>query len=204
MYLYLYYTYIYIQMYVCMYMYMYTCTCMSCMYSMSWIHIYRCISIQSPSRHHLARCQRRRWQCQRLEFLVHWECRGFTRNPIPPPLNTTMFASNALEEWMHFWRIPLTLGRKNRVFFFGGKKNRDFDETGNGNYSLGTIIERTTSSRRGPNFFSSTRRCRPHSCQQTCELKFKIVFLQAKANVPSPFKQYKKLGNASNLVQYHF
>jgi len=56
-------------MYVCTYMCMYTCTCMSCIYSMSWINRYIHISIStSPSRHHLARCQQRRWQYQRLEI----------------------------------------------------------------------------------------------------------------------------------------
>jgi len=54
---------------------MYTCTCMSCIYSMSWIHRYMYKSIRSPSRHHLARCHRWRWQYQRLEIFV-WESRG--------------------------------------------------------------------------------------------------------------------------------
>jgi len=54
---------------------MYTCTCMSCMYSMSWIHRYMYISIRSPSRYHLAGCQRRRWQYKRLEIFV-WESRS--------------------------------------------------------------------------------------------------------------------------------
>ena len=62
-----------------MYMCMYACTCMSCIYSMSCqlIQKYMYVSIRSPSRHHLqvARCQRQRWQYQRLEIFV-WECRG--------------------------------------------------------------------------------------------------------------------------------
>jgi len=52
------------------YAYMYTCTRMSCIYSMSCKHVNMCISIQFPSRQYLARCQRRRWQCQRLEIFV--------------------------------------------------------------------------------------------------------------------------------------
>jgi len=43
--------------------------------SMSCIYLYMCISSQSRSRHHLARCQWRWWQCQRLEIFV-WECWG--------------------------------------------------------------------------------------------------------------------------------
>ena len=54
---------------------MYTCTYMSCIYTMSWIHRYMYMSVRSPSRHHLACCQQRRWQYQRFEIFV-WESRG--------------------------------------------------------------------------------------------------------------------------------
>jgi len=64
---------IYKCMYVCTCMY--TCTCMSCIYSVSWICRYMYICIPSPSRHHLSRCQRRRWQYRMLEIFV-WESRG--------------------------------------------------------------------------------------------------------------------------------
>jgi len=60
-------------MYVCMHMYMYTCK--RIIHSMLCIDSYMCMSSQSRSRHRLAGCQRRWWQCQRLEMFV-WECCG--------------------------------------------------------------------------------------------------------------------------------
>ena len=99
--IYLYYIYIYIQMYVCMYMYMYICKCVSCIYGMSCIYIYMCISSQVD-----------------LDLsLVH-----LIPTPRPPPNWARMFASHAslpgssdipLEK-IHFWR----------------GKNRDFETKG--------------------------------------------------------------------------
>jgi len=56
-------------------MFMYTCKSMSCIYSISCIYSYMCISSQSRSEHHLVRCQRQWWQCQRMKIFV-WECWG--------------------------------------------------------------------------------------------------------------------------------
>jgi len=96
-------------MYVCMYMCMYTCACISYIYSMSWIHRYMYITIPSPSQHHLARCQRRRWQYRMLVPLNSppRPQRSHVRQPRVPPATSD---------------IPLTLGRKNRIRCFGGKK----------------------------------------------------------------------------------
>jgi len=124
--IYLYYMYICIQMYVCLYMYMYTCKCMSCIYSIFWIHIYMCIFIHT---------------CVYL-FGVHLDIvllvvsdrddsvKGWIflfenpgvppEIPSPPPSTTAMFASYAFLPASS--DILLTLGRKNRVFFFGGEK----------------------------------------------------------------------------------
>ena len=58
------------------------------------------------------------------------ESRGSTRNPIPPLPNTGMFASNAFQVLPASSDIALTLGRKNKVCFFGGEKNRGFETKG--------------------------------------------------------------------------
>jgi len=69
--IYLYNIYIYVWMYVCMYMYMYTCRSISCIYSLSCIHIYMGISFQSRSGHHLTRCQHELHKCM-IYANVRW------------------------------------------------------------------------------------------------------------------------------------
>jgi len=72
---YLYYIYVYVCMYVCMYVCICICIHVNVCHiyivdnSMSCIYSYMCIPSQIRSRHHLTRCQRRWWECQRLKSL---------------------------------------------------------------------------------------------------------------------------------------
>jgi len=104
-----------------MYMYMYKCKRMSCMYSMSCIYLYMCMSNQSRSRHHLARWQRRWWQCQRLETFV-WECWGIWG------AWTSWFFVHSEHETMESVKTEGSLGEK---CFLAGKivtlNQREFD-----------------------------------------------------------------------------
>jgi len=156
-------------MYVCMYMFMHTCTCMSCIYSMSWIHRYMYISIRkkirSPSRHHLAHCQRRSWQYQRLKIFV-WESRG-------------NWGSWTSWSFCSFWepqscppnrRHSSDPWKKKSSLLFRWKKNRDFEtkrvdlSPPGGTLPEGRerdLRERDGSHKRSRNYSRELRECTP-------------------------------------------
>jgi len=104
---------------------MYTCTCMSCIYSMSWIHRYMYIFIPSPSRHHLACCQRQIFNNSNAMMVICliwflWTPpphpkRSHVRQPRVPPRHVR-HSSDAWEEKSNF--------------LFRRGKNRDFETKG--------------------------------------------------------------------------
>jgi len=94
-----------------------TCTCMSCIYSMSWIHRYMYVSIPSPSRHHLARCQRQICNISHAMMVIclswfPWTSpprpqRNHVRQPRVPPRNVR----HSSDPW----------GEKSNLLFWRGK-----------------------------------------------------------------------------------